>query len=289
MAKLLFWNIKDELINQRRILFKSLIEEHEPEIICIAEGTRSKEHCASLVQFMLEADYKCFYNPLFYEESVINRQFGFKAFGLKVFYKKKMSINPFKFHFQAKDGRIIYLPLKVKGKEYSIIFTHCLSKTNEDYDKIIFLSDLNNFIETRENEKLKNDTNYEKRIIVIGDFNTQPWDEWLCEQKGLNSYFDRKTFKYRLDRKKIAKTIFYNPFYQYMSTHDDKNLIGTFYNNSYISLIDFGLFSDTIQSDDYKIEIITKAGNTPLLISKNSKTLVTEGFDHLPILINIKN
>lgn len=281
---ILFWNIKDFPSERKKEQIQYLLTEKEPAIFCIAEGTNSIVQCNRIVQFIEEQGYKCFYNPLFYQNEQIHYSLDWNPKGLKVFIKKEIEVDKFQFNFQQHDGRIVFIPFKTKTNEHYLVFLiHCYSKQKDDYDRITFFNRLNDFIKLKKQQYPKI-----KKTIIAGDFNTEPWENIVQRKKGIKSYFLEKRYHFYKERQTTGKVIFYNPFSEYIQKHPKPDLIGTFYNKNYISLIDFALFSSEIENTDYEIEIINKISNTDLLIPQNTKVLIENGFDHLPISIELK-
>ena len=86
-------------------------------------------------------------------------------------------------------------------------------------------------------------------------------------------------------------TFYHNPFFEYMQQHTNELLVGTYYNKDFkppVSLLDFALFSNTISHAKYQVEIITTIQNQSLLKREKGNTFIEYGFDHLPILIELK-
>lgn len=279
---ILFWNIGKRLSQVKCDLLGKIIDDSNPEIFCIAEGSGSIKKCQDLVNLFSNKGYDCFYNPLFYKAPVVSNEYGWNNLGLKVFIKKNSNYgSTFSFDCQKFDGRILNLNLTFKMKGHSLFFIHNKSKLGEEFDQRDFIIELSNFIKTKIRTKPK------ESVIILGDFNIEPWSELLTKKSYINSCFHKKWFTYYSSKINVLKSIlYYNPFFELLSNNQNSELIGTFYNRIYYGLIDYALFSNNIKN--YTVDVITKIDTTELLIKKGKKCFLVYDFDHLPILINLK-
>jgi len=279
---ILFWNIGKTLSKDKTISLNEIIDEKDPDFVCIAEGSGSIDKCNDLINIFINKGYSCYYNPLFYKTPLISRQYGWNNLGLKVFVKMSLNFTfTFSFDCQKFDGRILYLPIDIKGKLYSIFFIHNKSQVGDPFDQRDFIIELSSFIKAKSrNSTLEN-------VVILGDFNIEPWNELISRKDYINSFFHKKWYEYSLKRNSILKTkIYYNPFFDLLISNPNKDMVGTFFNKNFYSLIDFALFSSEIKN--YSIEVITQILSKELLIKKGKKNLLVSNFDHLPIFIKLK-
>lgn len=276
--KVLFWNIGDNLTNHKLDCLKQTAD-LEPDIFCIAEGTPGYEQCKALDDIFSKLGYICYYRPSFIKEQAYNLPYDFNAFGLKIFYKKHISLSEFSYTEQKLDGRIISLKFEFGTTKFFIFFIHATAKTNPEIKQVSYIIELNMFIAS----KLRDNPDYGS--IIMGDFNANPWEDNLRMANYINSYFHIKEYQYYLGKKNAGR-LYFNPFFEYIQSNSNKSLLGTFYKNSYISLLDFVLLTKEIK--DYTVNILTKiTGDIELLQEINSKNIISYGFDHLPIELNL--
>jgi len=269
--KIIFWNIGNSFTIDKENCVKDLIQEKNPDIFCIAEGTTSISNCQYLEKQFVSFGFQTYYIPTFYNTPIIGNQYGWNKFGLKLFTKKGIAIPAFTFSEQQLEGRITFLRIK----DCSIFFVHGMSKA-DDIPQYSFIVELYNFL------KAKQLLFPDNKILIMGDFNIEPWEnDLLSYEKYIYSHFYLKRFdffkKYRLNK------VFYNPILECIQNHADKDLIGTFYNPTHTSILDYFLITDYIEK--YDIEIINEIKGLSLLQKKTSKILLKNEFDHLPIQI----
>jgi hypothetical protein len=122
-------------------------------------------------------------------------------------------------------------------------------------------------------------------VIIIGDFNAHPWEDNLRMSEYINSCIHQKEFEYYLNTNRRER-LFFNPYFEYIQNDCDNNLIGTFYNEKYIGIIDFALLSKDITN--YAPKVLTNiCGDEILEKNKNNMHIVKYELDHLPIQLKL--
>ncbi|MBL7845775.1 MAG: endonuclease/exonuclease/phosphatase family protein [Cyclobacteriaceae bacterium] len=274
--KICFWNIGQNLTAGKISQIDQLLNEISPDLFCIAEGPRSEADSATLIASVTNRAYRCYYGPHFHTNSTLGLDYGWNEFGLKVFIKNgSIGIPPFAYENQKLDGRIVHL----KQKDVHLFFVHGFSKSGDELKQHDFVSELAGFI------RMKLMGNNSDQIVIIGDFNIEPWEGLLRKRKYIDSHFFKKAFEFHLDRA-IDNRYYWNPILEYLQTNTNGDLIGSFYNKNFVSLLDFALCSKNITNP--KIEIITRINGTDLIFRKRISSGVIEDFDHLPIMLDIK-
>jgi exonuclease III len=273
-----YWNINRALTDKKLDWINKAITDKSPDIFCLAEGPESADDCISLVDFISQKGYYSYYNPTLYKEKVISNQYEWNRNGLKVFVKSKFILNSkFSFSNQQLEGRIIYLRFQIGTDKLSLFLIHGMSKAGDDIDQNDFIAELSRFIHSKTLKK------EDDKVIILGDFNIEPWDDLLRKKKYIHSFFYKKLFDYQQNT--IKKRIFSSPVFEYIQSHSNVDLIGTFYNSSYTSLLDFPLISGKL--NDFDFQILTQLSGIKLLEKKNTKNLIVDGLDHLPISLKI--
>jgi exonuclease III len=276
--RFLFWNINSSISDRKIGWLEKIIDKISPNVLCLAEGPESICDCNNLLKFIEDKGYRTYYSPTFYNNTIISSQYGWNKFGLKVLIKNDISIkSKFVFGNQKLEGRIIYLRFEINNINYSTFLLHGMSKSGDDIDQNDFISELSKFIMAKTIGKEQD------KIILLGDFNIEPWEELLKKKKYIYSLFYNKSFKYFFE--KPIQRIYTSPIFDYIQNHPNECLLGTFYNKNYISILDFPLLSKDLSN--YKIDILTEINEEPLIIDKNGRHLLTDGFDHLPISLQI--
>jgi exonuclease III len=275
---ILYWNINRAVTNEKTNWLDKAITSESPDIICIAEGPEGIDDCKDFVKYISDKNYYSYYTPTLYSEPVISDQYGWNKFGLKVFVKNGSSLkSKFAFGNQKVEGRIIYLRFEQGGENYSVFLIHGMSKVGDDLNQNDFVIELSHFIQAKTLDK------GDDKIIIFGDFNIEPWDELLKKKRYIFSLFFKKQQEYYSNH--LIKRKYINPAFDYIQNHKDKELIGTFYNKSYVSLFDFPLISDSVENFDFKI--IPELFGQKILTTNNSKNILADGLDHLPVQLNI--
>jgi len=277
--KFLYWNIKDALSDEKKAWIETAIASEQPDVLCIAEGPESINDCKTIVDFINSKGYKTYYSPTLYSSDLISNEYGWNKYGLKILLKTGLNIKTrFSFGHQKLEGRIVYLRFELAGKFYSTFLIHGMSKVGDEINQHDFICELSSFIRTK---TIGKETDH---VIILGDFNIEPWDDLLKKERYIYSFFYNKSFAYH--SVKTNKRIYYNPVLEYLQNDIDISLIGTFYNNKYVSVLDFPLVSK--EFTNYDFQILTRIGGKSLMSDTNGKYTLVDKFDHLPITLKIK-
>lgn len=286
--KTIFWNIGRDLTSTKLDLIDKIITSNSPDIFCIGEGTVSKINCQKIIDVFDKNNYDCYYSPLFSENKGLKPIYNYKRFGLKIFVSKNVNIkDSFSFAEQRIEGRIVILKIYHNFKPVTYIFLHNKSKgggDDENLDQINFVGTLKEMITVGKIADNK------ERVVVIGDFNLEPWDGVLKHEKFLNtSIFPTRNIINQRNCKRDK--YFYNPIIEFISNSKTYNLGGTYYsNNKGWALFDFILY-DTNEGE-VNFSIITKLNNDCELLNSNNrlkKNFLNFKLDHLPIISIINN
>lgn len=286
--KILFWNIGKTLTEKKKDLIAQAITEQSPDIFCIAEGSISIIDCQNILDIFETNSYSCYYSPLFYQINELKLNYKYKRNGLKIFVKDKSILKEdFSFANQRQDGRIIVLKATINLKLTTIVFLHNFSKSgNREVtdDQRKFISSLSDMIEIGQISK---DT---ERIIIIGDFNLEPWDNILRHKNYLKTSFIYKHNSFTL-RKTNTINHYFNPIAEMIFQSKIENLGGTYFSegNGW-GLFDYCLY-DT-KNTNISYDVITEINNTNKLLNYDTTiygNFLNEELDHLPIITQINN
>ena len=288
--KAMFWNIGKQLTEKKLELLKEAMSSIKPDIFCIAEGSYSKNDCQLLVKTFSDNGYKTYYSPLFPEPKEMGEsddaELGYvdKRYRLKIFHKETITLEtPFTFTALRENGRIIVLKIFYKYKPVTFIFVHNKSKEGETEDTLYQTDHIKGIYELIQVGKTVKE---KERLIIMGDFNLNPWDRLLLHKTHLNTSFfqNRNSILQRHPEK-----CFYNPIVDSLSKSRTVNLGGTHLSQGKKwGVFDFVLY-DT-KDIELDFDIVTEFdGGSKLL---NSSTKIKKDFfnhhlDHLPILATI--
>lgn len=284
--EIIFWNIGKLLNKDKLDLIDKAIELKKPDIFCIAEGSSSKENTTSINDLFYKHNYRCYYSPLFSDNEKLKLNYAYNRLGLKVYIKSSFSpVETFLFEKQREDGRIICVRTYVKYQPLSIIFIHNRSKSNNREvtdDQRAFILQLRQMIDSIERSQ-KGDN-----IIILGDFNLEPWDNILRHKKYLGSSF---LLKHNNINKRTSSTLqfYFNPLLESIMYSKIENLAGTYYNDSHgWALYDYVLYNTANINIDYSVITEFETGKEFL----NYDTTINCSFlkkeiDHLPIYTKI--
>ncbi len=282
--KILFWNIGDEIETTKFDVVKKVIASNTPDIVCIAEGSYSRNDCRNLNSFFDSINYFCYYSPLFADDISYKLDYKFgTGLGLKLYIKDKTSlVEDFHYGMQREEGRIISMIVRKNEKNYALVFLHNHSKKGDreiNHRQTSFITRLSDMI------KFWYPKEKYQTLMILGDFNLEPWDTVLREKKLINNFFLRKHWNLA-KRNGDSKNNYFNPILENIILEQNENLGGTFFKNEYgWALLDYVLINGEV--DNIGFSIITDELLEPDVSLKTD--YIKNKFDHLPILTEIKN
>lgn len=286
--KILFWNIGKKLTEKKLKLISEAISTENPDVFCIAEGSYSKKDCKKVIDVFVIHNYNCYYSPLFSENKGLKLNYKYKSNGLKIFIKNNIiPKEPFSFSNQRNDGRIVVLKVNTNFRPTTFIFLHNFSKsgtTNITLDQTQFILSINEMITYG---KIADDTD---RLLLIGDFNLEPWDNILRHKKYLRTNFFQN-HNSMIQRSTDPIKNYFNPLAELIFQSKIENLGGTFYSDtSGWALFDYVLYDTKDSNITYNI-ITEFSGGSKLLNDdiEIQSAFLNNDLDHLPIITKINN
>lgn len=253
---IVFWNTnRNEYIN--KYLLK-LIEERDIDIIILAEYNAQGNNLINKL-YMKRLDYE------FAQ--------GISCKKIKVIFKKKIKI-------RLNDDNANYISLKIeKGNfQFQLFASHFPSKlrVSENDRRIVA-------------QEMKGDIKKYKKTLIIGDFNSNPFEETVVALSGLNALPTKKMKTRQVQGRK--EEILYNPMWKFFG--DFSSIPGTyFYNNSSDINYYWNIFDQVLCThefipyfEDKKLEIIKKINDINLIKNQNINKTIS---DHLPIFVSLK-
>ena len=129
-----------------------------------------------------------------------------------------------------------------------------------------------------------------KKLVLLGDFNMNPYDRGMNLPAGLNAMMTRSCTK-RGHRKFSGESydFYYNPMWSLFGDNTD-GPAGTVYDTSRQGPYGWSMFDQVIVNHSvielfHDVQILTKAG-TELLMNKNGHPDKKNASDHFPLLVN---
>ncbi len=283
---ILFWNIGKTFTTKKLNLISEAIKNEAPDIFCIAEGGK-KDDIKKIVNEFQKNNYYCYYSPLFSTDKKLKLGYRFQQLGLKIFIRdKKILKYTFWYDAQREKGRIVLLKISYNFKSINVIFLHNKSKSganSETLEQISFISNLPDMLKI--GGVLKNN----ERVIIVGDFNLEPWDRVLKHKKFLNTSFFPTNNSIKI--RKNNSRHFYNPIVKYISNSSTINLGGSYFGSRYNwALFDYVLYETKNVNLEFSIK--SKFSNGRYLIKDDDKiksSFIKYNLDHLPISIKVTN
>lgn len=276
---ILFWNI-GKRFSEKSGLLNEILEDIKPDIFCIAEGSDSTKECEKINEIASQLNYKCYYSPIIGQERL---NLKYNKLGLKIFYNSSVSLLvDCGFEHQRENGRIINMKIRFNNKNYLFVFLHNYSKHGgrEVTDRQrLFISSINAMF------KLSKVSKPNDNIVIVGDFNLEPWDNILRTQGYLQTCFLGKHYEIAA---RTQNNSYYNPIIENIIDSKLNNLAGSFYSlrNGW-ALYDYPLYDR--DKTPLKYKIITQTSKRKLLNSddKITKQFLDKDIDHLPIIMEL--
>ena len=184
-------------------------------------------------------------------------------------------------------SRISTRRLKIGAHKVLLVLVHGIDIRNHDSaTRQEFAQELASEISfIKEQEK----TN---KLIILGDFNMNPYDRGMTLAAGLNAMMTKSCVKrgYRTQRSKEYE-FYYNPMWSLFGD-DTAGPSGTFYNTSNQgaygwSMVDQVLISHLIVPLFHDVKILDQAGGLSL-IDARGRPDSKKASDHLPILVSLR-
>jgi exonuclease III len=207
-----------------------------------------------------------------------------KRYRLKIFHKDSVTLeSEFKFTALRENGRIIVLKVYHKFKLLTFIFLHNKSKEGETEDTLDQTDNIKGIYELL---NIGRAVKEKERVIIMGDFNLNPWDRLLHHKTHLSTSFykNKNSILQRFPEK-----CFYNPIIDLLTKSRTINLAGTHISTSNKwGVFDYVLY-DT-KDLELSFDIITEFKDGSKLLNTSEeikKDFFNYDLDHLPIVTTI--
>lgn len=212
-------------------------------------------------------------NDLYYQGEIFKEFKPFACKKIKILYKDDIKI-------ERNNDESNYVAISVlRGNlKFELFSVHFPSKLRTPDDNRQITAGV-----------LKNDVEKYERVVVVGDFNSNPFEKTMV---GLSCMLSLPT-KSKTERtvQGVTHKILYNPMWKFFD--EFKTIPGTYYYcnsediNYYWYIFDQVLISHDLLEDfdDNKLEIIKCIGDKSLIRNEKVDASIS---DHLPILFSIK-
>jgi hypothetical protein len=283
--KILFWNVADPLTEKKERLLQAVAQDHQPAVFCVAEGSHSGPQCQKLIDLFTQLSYRCYYSPLSYRNSKLGFPYKWLATGLKVFVRNDVQVEDLTLGHTRERGRIVVLQTQVHNRKTAVVFLHNMAKSGNRAatdEQVLFLSGLPVLLY---GSKL---IDQDERVLLIGDFNLEPWDAPMRNEKLLNATFLTKHLQFA-QRGSAKGSNYHSPLLEHVIHSKLSNLGGTYYSDtSGWALFDYVLHAGGEQHITYEIITALSSGEELLRTDETlHKSFMTAEIDHLPILVHI--
>lgn len=264
----LFWNTNKKDVD--RFIY-SMIEEYNPTILALAEYGKRAEDLVKGIKRNTNKNYVAIEKLACRVQILINERF-------------RDSIEHCADHT---NYTIKILPYNSYNDDHIVAFVHLPSKMQDNREKNRYLLEQ---ITCKINDL---DNKRDRKVIILGDFNLNPYEEAMTYLTGCNAVSSKNVAMKisRKDRNEKDKKYFYyyNPMWNFLGDHNDIN--GTYYydktsdHSRYWNTFDQFVVSPALIGDIDKIEIIKNIGG----ISLASKNGVPDAniSDHYPLFFKL--
>jgi exonuclease III len=264
----LFWNTNKKDVDK---IIYSMIEEYNPTIIALAEYEKNVEDLAKDIKKRTNKSYVAIEKLACRVQILINEKLG-------------DSIGHCADHT---NYTIKILPYNSYNVDHIVAFVHLPSKMQDNREKNRHLLEQ---ITCKINDL---DDNRNRKVIILGDFNLNPYEEAMTYLTGCNAVSSKNVAMRicRKDRSEKDKKYFYyyNPMWNFLGDFNDTN--GTYYyektsdHSRYWNTFDQFVVSPALIRDIDKIEIIKNVGG----ISLGNKNGIPNSniSDHYPLYFKL--
>lgn len=260
----LFWNTAKEQVDDEIV---SLIVEYQADIVGLAEY---RGNIAFILDELLKYNVEMEIFPSILDQTD-------KICIISKIPKHKVSI-----HRTYKNYSIYTIPHKRLGM-HIIAFVHLPAKNSgSDHLNLYSIQKLKDDL-----TEILNDEQDEQEIIVVGDFNLNPFDTNMVSLLGMNAISSRREVLTKSGKR--SELLFYNPMWNLLG--DVLLPEGTYYykqatpENNFWHMLDQVIISKGVIDfwDDTKLKIVTKIQGKDLH-NKNGKPKVS---DHFPLYFEV--
>ncbi len=192
----------------------------------------------------------------------------------------------------TKVTRLLLLNLSVDDTSYLLACIHFPSKKYQD--EISQLQIAHTYKSKLLAAAAEEKNPYADRIIIVGDFNMNPFDAGMLEPHGFHAISNRDFVKHKQKANTVVSSIFYNPCWallgDYAIQHKERKLGGShFYEGAYSRKLYWHLFDQVLVSEaitdrfvDNSLQLVEVPALTKELLSDTKRKDAVYS-DHLPL------
>ncbi|GAB3307855.1 hypothetical protein [Hymenobacter tenuis] len=200
-------------------------------------------------------------------------------------------------HSRVRITRLVQMHLNVNGQSYLLASVHFPSK--KEQDEVSQLQIAHSYKAKLLATAMDIPNPYENRIIVVGDFNMNPFDAGMIEPLGFHALGNRDQANLTTLRHYDATPIFYNPCWALLGdhhpTHTDRRTGGSFYYGSSSSRRLFWHLFDQVIVSQKMVDLFKPSSlsliEIPTLLKEMTSNITREKAlyaDHFPLTFTLK-
>ena len=243
----LFWNTNNKEVDN---IIYDIVEEYEPTILAFAEYNKEINYLARNINIRTSQRYVAIQKLACRVQILINEKLA----------------NEVEHCADHNNYTIKILPYNSFHDNHIVVFVHLPSKIKDNREKN------RNLLEQITLQVNKLDNNKNRKVVIFGDFNLNPYEEAMTYFTGCNAVSTKNVANKisRKDRNEKGKQYFYyyNPMWNFLGDNNDVN--GTFYydktsdHSRYWNTFDQFVVSPKLMEDIKEIKVVKSVGNINL-------------------------
>lgn len=290
--KFLFWNIKRNISQNLNKIIKQIVVDYTIDVLIFAEFEQKS---------IDETSSKTNLTELLTELNTNTNQ----SFNLRFISGQKIvlldNFQNSAFVDSKEDKRMSFCTYKINNEKLLISAVHLEDRHTFPVDTLNLLAMYHR--KALDDYAIINDV---KKVIVVGDFNLNPYESGIMGFSGFNAIFNKEEILYNTYGRKFSnetKSFYYNASWDAYKLND---INGTYHYDSndlplnpYWNLLDQVLFSPEIMNcyKEESFKIITDIPSLNIKLIKNRKnrstgnlkTVIDKSYsDHLPIIFEVE-
>ncbi len=264
----LFWNTNKKNVDE---IICNMIEKYKPTILALAEYENDIDDLVKKIKTRTDKNYIVLQKFACRVHILVYEQFGDCIEHCVDHTNYTIKIIPYNSYNDFHIVAFVHLPSKMYGNKEKN--RHLLEQITGKVDEL--------------------DNNRKRKVIILGDFNLNPYEDAMTYLTGCNAVSSKNIAMkmWRKDRNENDKRYFYyyNPMWNFLGDKDDIN--GTFYydktsdHSRYWNTFDQFVVSPVLIKDINEIEIVKHVGEIHLA---NKRGIPDSNFsDHYPLYFKL--
>jgi endonuclease/exonuclease/phosphatase family metal-dependent hydrolase len=239
----IYWNTNKKGLTQEPVLENIFSRRGTPDILLLGEcpsglmPTFLSQHGLTELP-VLSKDGEALQQRIYYNASKLTLTLVLPVKTIKQTQSTPLSRHPFGNSYveivrrlRVRITRLVQMKLTVNDKDYLLASVHFPSKIEQD--EMSQLQIARSYKAKLLDTVAKNEVLFDNRIIVVGDFNMNPFDAGMVEPLGFHALGNRDMANPKTQRHYDVTPIFYNPCWallgDYYPSHADRRTGGSIY------------------------------------------------------------